>query len=89
MPVKNKAKYGSKPFRQAQDYLRNKVPLPTNGWQDVYAQQHDHAFSVAGANNTAIVEDFLTAIQAAVVDGESLHDFRKRFDRIVETHGWS
>ena len=83
------AKFGSKPFIEAQAYLRNKIPLPTNGWQDVYASQHDQAFSVAGANKTAIVEDFLTAIQAAVVDGETLQDFRKRFDSIVESHGWS
>ncbi|MGB1239945.1 MAG: PBECR2 nuclease fold domain-containing protein, partial [Pseudomonadales bacterium] len=84
MPVR----YGSRPFAQAQDYLRNKIPLPTNGWEDVYARQHDHAFSVSGANKTAIVEDFLSAVRAAVEDGETLADFRKRFDTIVEQHGW-
>ncbi|WP_299197964.1 PBECR2 nuclease fold domain-containing protein [uncultured Amphritea sp.] len=81
--------YGSKPFKEAIDYLQQKVPLPTNGWQDVYGQQHDHAFMVAGANKTAIIEDFLTGIQAAIKDGETLHAFQKRFDTIVEKHGWS
>ena len=84
MPVK----YGSRPFKEAESYLKKKVPLPTNGWEDVYASQHDHAFSVAGANKTAIVEDFASAIRAAVESGETLADFRKRFDSIVDQHGW-
>ncbi len=81
--------YGSKPFKEAIDYLQQKVPLPTNGWADVYGQQNDHGFMVAGAKKTAIVEDFLTGIQAAIKDGETLQDFQKRFDTIVEKHGWS
>ncbi|MBU2967068.1 PBECR2 nuclease fold domain-containing protein [Amphritea sp. 2_MG-2023] len=80
--------YGSKPFKEAIDYLQQKVPLPTSGWADVYGQQHDHAFMVAGAKKTAIVEDFLTGVQAAINDGETLRDFQKRFDTIVEKHGW-
>ena len=82
------AKYGTKPFQEANDYFRQKHPLPTTGWQDVYGPQHDHAFMVAGANKSAIVEDFATAIQKALDDGETLADFRKRFDDIVERHGW-
>lgn len=81
--------YGSKPFNEAIDYLQQKVPLPTNGWNDVYGQQHDHAFMVASAKKTAIVEDFLTGVQAAIQGGETLRDFQKRFDTIVEKHGWS
>lgn len=80
--------YGARPFDQAIDYLQQKLPLPTNGWEDVYGAQHDHAAMVAGAKKTAIVEDFVNAIQAAVQDGETLHDFRARFDDIVSRHGW-
>ena len=82
------AKYGARPFQEAIDYFEQKLPLPTNGWEDVYAAQHDHAFMVSGANKTAIVEDFATAIRKAINDGETIEDFRKRFDQIVKTHGW-
>ena len=80
--------YGDKPFKEAIDYLQQKLPLPTNGWTNVYGKQHDHAFMVAGANKTAIVEGFSSAIQAAIQDGETLSGFRKRFDSIVDKHGW-
>lgn len=82
------AEYGSRPFKEAIDYFNQKLPLPTNGWQDVYGQQHDHAFMVAGANKTALLEGFANAIQGAIEGGETLQDFRKRFDEIVAKHGW-
>ena len=82
------ADYGSRPFKEAIDYFNQKLPLPTNGWQDVYGQQHDHAVMVAGANKTAILEGFANAIQGAIEGGETLADFRKRFDEIVTKHGW-
>ncbi len=81
--------YGARDFQQAIDYLQQKLPLPTTSWRDVMREEHDRAFMVAGANKTAIVEDFLTAVKAAIKDGETLQDFRKRFDSIVERHGWA
>ena len=84
MPVQ----YGGRTFEEMRDYLRRKVPLPTQGHEDVEREQHDHAFMVAGANTTAMVEDFLTAITAAAEEGETLADFRARFDEIVTKHGW-
>lgn len=82
------ARYGSLPFKEAIDYFNQKAPLPTTGWRDVYGAQHDHAFMVAGANKIAIVEGFSSALQAAIANGETLADFRKRFDEIVTKHGW-
>jgi SPP1 gp7 family putative phage head morphogenesis protein len=80
--------YGSLPFAEAIDYINQKRPLPTTGWEDVYGLQHDHAFMVAGANKAAIVESFASAVQAAIEGGETLQAFRKRFDDIVQKHGW-
>jgi hypothetical protein len=82
------ANYGSRPFKEAIEFFNQKLPLPTSGWQDVYGQQHDHAFMVAGANKAAILEGFANAIQGAIENGETLADFRKRFDEIVTQHGW-
>ena len=82
------AAYGSLPFREQAEFFRRKLNLPTSGWTDVYAREHDWAFMVAGANRDAIVADFRAAVQRAI-DGEStLEDFRKDFDAIVARHGW-
>ncbi|MDI3326770.1 PBECR2 nuclease fold domain-containing protein [Pontibacterium granulatum] len=81
-------KYGSLPFKEAIDFFNQKQPQPTQGWEDVYGQQHDHAFMVAGAKKLAILESFANAVQGAIEGGEPLADFQKRFDQIVAQHGW-
>nr|WP_067289861.1 PBECR2 nuclease fold domain-containing protein [Marinobacterium profundum] len=88
MPLRVTTDIGARPFDEAIKYFSQKLGLPTNGWQDVYGAQHDHAFMVAGANKQAIVEGFATAITAAIEQGETLAAFRERFDDIVATHGW-
>lgn len=81
-------KFTNKRFQLMADYLQQKVPLPTNAYGDIERGEHDHAFVVAGANTRAIVEDFFNATRAAEKNGETLHDWRKRFDEIVSNHGW-
>lgn len=81
--------YGSLPFSEQNAFFRRKLNLPTNGWTDVYQAEHDWAFVVAGANRDALVADFRRAVDKAIADGGTLEDFRRDFDRIVATHGWS
>lgn len=80
--------YGSLPFREQGDFFRRKLNLPTSGWTDVYEQEHDWAFVVAGANRDEIVSAFRKAVEKAIVDGGTLEDFRRDFDRIVAETGW-
>ena len=80
--------YGSLPFREQAEFFRRKVDLPTSGWTDIYTQEHDWAFVVAGANRDAIVSDFRGAVDKAINDGTTLEEFRKDFDAIVAKHGW-
>ncbi len=82
------AVYGSLPFAEQVAFFRRKLNIPTTGWTDIYTQEHDHAFMVAGANRDAIVADFRAAVQKAIEDGGTLEEFRRDFDRIVATHGW-
>lgn len=82
------AAYGSLPFREMAEFFRRKINLPTDGWTDIWTWMHDWAFVVAGANRDAIVSDFRAAVEKAIVNGDTLEDFRKKFDRIVATHGW-
>lgn len=81
--------YGSLPFAEQIAFFRRKINLPTNAWTDIWQSEHDHAFVVAGANRDAIVADFRAAIDRAIAEGATLEQFRKDFDRIVATHGWS
>ena len=77
------------PFEEAADYFRQKVDLPTETWTDLREDMHARAFVVAGAKKAALLADFREALQAALDDGETLADFRKRFDDMVARHGWS
>lgn len=81
------ASYGSLPFREMAEFFRRKLNLPTLGWTDIHTRDHDWSFVVAGANRDALVADFRAAVQRAI-DGSTLEDFRRDFDRIVATHGW-
>lgn len=79
----------SLPFAEQNEFFRRKLNLPTNAWTDIYTREHDYAFVVAGANRDNLVQDFRQAVEKAIEDGATLESFRKDFDRIVATHGWS
>lgn len=80
--------YGSLPFKQQIAFFREKTNVLTESWLDVWQAEHVNAFMVAGANRIDLVADFREAIRAAVEDGETLAQFRTRFDGIVAKHGW-
>ncbi|RFB91775.1 hypothetical protein B5K08_15875 [Rhizobium leguminosarum bv. trifolii] len=77
------------PFDEAIAFFRQKVSTPTESWRDVWDAAHSKMFMVAGANSKALVDDFKGAIAKALEQGTTLDDFRKDFDAIVKTHGWS
>lgn len=77
------------PFDDAIAFLRQKVNLPTRAWTDLKEGAHARGFSVAGATAAQLVEDFRQAVTKAIETGTTLTEFRKDFDRIVATHGWS
>lgn len=77
------------PFAEAIDFLRGKANVTTERWTDVWRDGHSRGFMVAGAASEALVGDFRQAVARAIEDGESLHDFRQRFETIADQHGWS
>lgn len=81
-----RARFGD--FEQAIRFFRRKVNVPTARWDDLWHGQHAHGFMVAGATKVALLDDFRRAVDAAIADGETLEQFRKRFDTIVAKHGW-
>lgn len=76
-------------FRERIDFFRRKLSLPTRAWTDIWEAQHDVAFVVAGAARDALLADLREAVDASIADGETLREFRKRFDAIVSRHGWN
>lgn len=83
------ASIGSVPFEESIRHLKQKLQIPTQFWEDLRGEIHAKAFTVAGATKAGLLNDLHQAVTAAVVDGESIGQFRKRFDAIVQEHGWS
>lgn len=77
------------PFREAIDFYRGKLQLPSAGWTDIWQQQHSQAFVIAGASHDALVEDFYNAVRKAQEEGTGYEAFRKDFDTITAKHGWA
>lgn len=80
---------GTVTFTEAQDFLRQKVSMPTKAWTDTLHQAHDRAFVIAGADSVALVDDIRGALTRSLgKEGGGLEAFRKEFDAIVGRTGW-
>lgn len=75
-------------FQEAVDYFRQKVNLPSQRWDDIRHGQHARAFIAAGVMRGDVLAEIRQAVDAAIAGGETLDDFRKRFQKIIGTHGW-
>jgi len=76
-------------FKEANTHFKDKIKLTSESYKDLQGLIHAKAFTVAGATQLTILNDFYKAVDAAISDGETISDFRKRFDKIVDDHGWS
>ena len=83
------ARHTQLPFAEQVTFFRSKLDLPTSTWTDLLHEQHDRAFSVAGAAHADLVSDLRGAVDQAIAEGTTLATFRRDFDAIVAKHGWS
>lgn len=81
MPVEDR--YANLPFTEAQEYLRGKINLDTDRWDDILNAEHDAAFVVAGAKGS-LLSDLRGAVDRAIANGQRPEDFQKDFERIAE-----
>ncbi|HIE4801226.1 TPA: PBECR2 nuclease fold domain-containing protein [Serratia marcescens] len=81
--------YGSLPFSEQIAFFRRKVNVPTQSWTDIYNDEHDYAFVVAGANRNELLADLRTAVEKVIAEGGTLAEFRRDFASIVARYGWS
>ncbi|MDZ7831638.1 MAG: phage minor head protein [Desulfobacterales bacterium] len=84
MPVE----WGDLAFKEAIDFFRDKLSIPTERWTDIMADAHNRSFMVAGAAKADMLTDFRSAIDKALEQGTTLEEFRKDFDNIVAKYGW-
>lgn len=76
------------PMREAVEFFRRKIRVPTRTWTDLWHGQHARGFMVAGAMRDELLKDFQTALARALEEGTTLAQFRTEFDQIVARHGW-
>lgn len=76
------------PFREAIAFFREKQNVDTDSWRDVMGTEYDAVFAVAGAKG-ALLNDLREAVDRAIAEGITLEAFRKTFDQVVATRGWS
>ncbi len=77
------------PFQAKIDFLRQKLRLPTERWDDIKGRANDHAFIVAGAAKADLLSDLQKTMVDRATDGAGLQAFRKDFKAIVAKHGWT
>lgn len=76
------------PPAEAVEFFRRKGLKPSFAWQDVYAEEHARAFTVAKVAQVDILEDMRGAVDAAIADGETFADFKKRLIPTLQEKGW-
>ena len=78
-------------FGEQIGFFRSKMGnlIPTERWDDIKREAHDTGFMVAGAVKADLLSDLSKAVDAAIADGETLEQFRARFGKIVDQHGWA
>ena len=60
-------------------FFKRKINVPTARWDDLRLGDHAHGFMIAGLARQDVLDDMREAIIKAM-QGETLNDFRKRFD---------
>ena len=70
-------------YKEAVDYFKKKINIPTKRWNSLKGAMHTRAFTVAGAMRADILLDFRNAVDRAIEKGDSLQDFRNNFYKIA------
>ena len=83
-----KVEYGSLKFAEAIDFFKTKVDVPTARWADIWRDQHNLAFMVAGAAKADLLADMRKIVDQSIANGKSLNWFQTEFKGLVKKHGW-
>lgn len=76
------------PPKAVTDYLGNKGLKPSFNWQDVWAQEHAFAFTVAKATELSVLNDIFDELQTSIADGTPFEEFKKNLTPKLKARGW-
>ena len=76
-------------FEQALEFFRQKLNIPSERWNDIWQEEHDYAFTVAGAMLADLLEDLRAAVQQAIEGEVSRDEFIRQFEEIATRRGWA
>lgn len=89
MPDTVEVQYGSLANKEALEFYKQKLIIPSKKWDDLVGPIHAKGFTVAGATKLSLLEDFYRTVGDYIESGDSLGNFLKDFDGIAAKHGWS
>ncbi len=70
------------------DFFDQKVLRPAFSWQDVWAQEHAYAFTVAKATELELLNTFKASISEALAKGQGFETWRKDLLPQLAAIGW-
>jgi SPP1 gp7 family putative phage head morphogenesis protein len=76
------------PPEEAIAAFRRKGNVPSFAWQDLWQEEHASAFTVAKALRLDVLQDLRDGVDAAIVDGITFGEFKKRLKPLLVEKGW-
>jgi len=74
--------------KEAIEYMKAKGYNVTSSWKDQVGEAHRKAFTVAKATKMDVLKEIRGALQSAIENGTSLHDFKKELTPTLEKKGF-
>lgn len=74
-------------YRTVANWLRDKLNLPPERYQEIDKEQHDHAFTMAGIDSLQALSRLNERVQAFINEGRTLAEFRADFEKIASEEG--
>lgn len=74
--------------QEAVDFFRQRGYRLTFAWEDMAAQEHAAAFTVAKATQLDVLKDIRGAVDRAIADGTTFADFRRTLSPALQAKGW-
>ncbi|PWV97718.1 phage Mu protein F like protein [Hoeflea marina] len=82
------AKRGFRAPAEITDYFDQKSLRPAFSWQDVFGEEHAHAFTVAKALEIELLGAFQSTIAESLAEGETIENWKARLEPELKRLGW-
>lgn len=77
------------PWEDAIAWLRDKVPMPTEAWDELWQEFQDHAFTVAGLTRAELLDSIQQQLIKAMEQGTGIHQWKRDFKKVAQDRGWT